>query len=205
MTHRGQKTVCQLQPFPGRMTRHGVSCWTTTHRAPRKTAPAHPKAHFGLFLALLCLTGCVHNIRDEPRTSTFLGVDVAGDRSLLASLERAFVLLDNEDRQFVMGNLPGRIDLVEQGSGVLHTQPVVLRLAPPTIYHSLTWLASVLVHEACHINAAPLHLEPLPEERQCIARQLATARRINAPGRELGWLEASDGRHLEVPPATQDW
>ena len=89
-----------------------------------------------------------------------MGIPVLGDRSLLASLERAYAILPEEDQRYVFDNGPGRIELVDHGSGVLHTAPPVLRLAPHTIYFSRTWLAGTLVHEACHIAYAPRALRP---------------------------------------------
>ena len=153
--------------------------------------------------AILC--GCAHNIPDSPRASTFLGIPVLGDRSLLASLERAYAILPEEDQRYVFDNGPGRIQLVDHGSGVLHTAPPVLRLAPHTIYFSRTWLAGTLVHEACHIAYAAEGLTALDEERACLARQLPTAEKIRVPERETARITSADGSHIEVPPRALYW
>ena len=102
-------------------------------------------------------------------------------------------------------NKPGRIALVEQDSGVLHTHPPELRLARRTIYYSLTWLAAMLVHEACHIHVANAGLAALDEEQDCLARQLATAIAIDAPAKEQDHIAAADGTHMHTPQAAQDW
>lgn len=156
-------------------------------------------------VAALGLAACVHNVPDLPRRTDFIGIPVTGDRSLLASLERAYALLPAVDRAYFAANKPGRIVLVDQGSGVLHTRPAELRLARPTIYFSRTWLASTLVHEACHIHLADAGLAPLDEERRCLQRQLATASAIHAPEREQRHIARADGTHIRTLPAAQDW
>ena len=165
-----------------------------------------PTLRLTALVAFAALLGaCAHNVPNPPRTSTFLGQPVLGDRSLLASLERAYALLSEEDRRYVAAHRPGRIVLVAQGSGVLHTDPPELRLAPPTIYFSKTWLAGTLVHEACHIELADARLSALDEERAYLARQLRTAIAVGAPERERAHISAADGSHIGVPPDAQDW
>ena len=74
-----------------------------------------------------------------------------------------------------------------------------IALARPTFDASLTWLASVLVHETKHIvlhRSKEKHFG-LEAERQCNAVQLETLRQIGAPQHEIAYMLAQTGEHFD--------
>lgn len=74
-----------------------------------------------------------------------------------------------------------------------------ITLARPTFDASLTWLASVLVHETKHIvlhRAKEKHFG-LEAEQKCNAVQLETLRMIGAPQHEIAYMLAQTGEHFD--------
>jgi predicted Zn-dependent protease len=75
----------------------------------------------------------------------------------------------------------------------------IIQIAKPTFDSSETWLASVLVHESCHIaqHAAKEKWTGKEAEQECNAIQLETLRLIGAPPNEITYMLAQTGEHFD--------
>lgn len=95
----------------------------------------------------------------------------------------------------------------EVGIAVMRT-PSVASLRRREVQGSPTWLASLIVHEACHrfqyVRAAERHgRREVPNwefsgriaELECLKRQAETLERIDAPAREIAYVRRADGLH----------
>ena len=93
------------------------------------------------------------------------------------------------------------------GMAVMH-EPPVAKLRRREVLGSKTWLASVLVHEACHrfqyLRGVEKHGTKYPPneeywgqkaELECLKRQHAILERLQAPAHEIEWVRAADGTH----------
>lgn len=86
--------------------------------------------------------------------------------------------------------------------------PPVANVHRRTVRHSKTWLASVLVHEACHrfqyLRGVERHGTKYPPsdeyygqkaELECLRQQLAVLERLQAPAHEITHVRDADGTH----------
>lgn len=75
-----------------------------------------------------------------------------------------------------------------------------VQIARPTFDSTLTWLASVLVHEAEHIaqRKAKKKWTGREAERECNRIQLETLRLLGAPENEIAYLLAQTGEHFDL-------
>jgi hypothetical protein len=93
------------------------------------------------------------------------------------------------------------------GMAVMRDPPVA-KLRRQEVMGSATWLASVIVHEACHryqyLRAVERHGTKFPPnyefsgriaELECLKRQGDVLERLNAPAAEIGHVRSADGRH----------
>ena len=93
------------------------------------------------------------------------------------------------------------------GMAVMH-EPPVAKLRRREVLGSRTWLASVLVHEACHrfqyVRGVEKHKTKYPPndeyygqkaELECLKRQHAVLERLQAPAHEVAWVRDADGTH----------
>lgn len=105
----------------------------------------------------------------------------------------------------------GRVREVERwrqvGISVMQ-EPPVAKLRRQEVMGSTSWLASVLVHEACHrfqyLRGVERHGKRFPPnyeysgriaELECLERQAEALERVKAPEREIRFVRAQDGRH----------
>jgi hypothetical protein len=152
---------------------------------------------------------------------------VDGDRSFHAYLCQALDRLSPSDRAYFFKAAIQAIRRVDSNSGVVQGVAAdgrdirVIRLTRRTAFFSVTWLAGVLVHEACHVieprqslpvgsggerkDMASLSRARIAEENQCLARQLEALESMAAPATELTHLRGQDGSHALTSPALQDW
>jgi hypothetical protein len=121
------------------------------------------------------------------------------------------------DDQFKKG-IQEALDLVKSGAGVNYaiiannTEKIVafdksgsdvyksvVQIAQPTFDSSLTWLASVLVHESNHIaqHKAKKKWTGAEAEKECNAVQLETLRLIGAPQSEITYMLSQTGEHFD--------
>ena len=112
-----------------------------------------------------------------------------------------------------------RIEQVNQNSGLYYEDPPTIRLTNSTTFFSLTWLAGVLVHEACHMRQYRQMLKERDNpyslsrrnfntaitEAECIAQQLEIARAVGAPQKEIRQITSEGGSHAYTPGHRQDW
>lgn len=79
-------------------------------------------------------------------------------------------------------------------------QDTIIKIARPTFDASLTWLASVLVHEAFHIAMFMAGKNPTGKtaEAKCNITQLYTLRCLNAPPHEINYLLSQNGDHADL-------
>ena len=93
------------------------------------------------------------------------------------------------------------------GMAVMHDPPVA-KLRRREVLGSQTWLASVLVHEACHrfqyLRGVEKHGTKYPPseefygrkaELECLKRQRRVLQRLQAPAHEIAWVRDADGTH----------
>jgi len=83
-----------------------------------------------------------------------------------------------------------------------------IHIARATFDASLTWLASVLIHESIHIwqkeQGQPFN--GVPAEQACNAVQLEVLQAINAPVSELNHMRAQTGDHADLDgDGDYDW
>ena len=79
-------------------------------------------------------------------------------------------------------------------------QDTIIKIARPTFETSLTWLASVLIHEAFHIAMFMAGKNPAGQaaEIKCNITQLYTLRCLNAPQHEINYLLSQKGDHADL-------
>jgi hypothetical protein len=93
------------------------------------------------------------------------------------------------------------------GMAVMRTPPIA-SLRPRDVLGSPTWLASVIVHEACHrfqyVRGMKRHgTRDVPNwefsgriaELECLKQQAEALERIGAPAREIAFVRAASGMH----------
>lgn len=112
------------------------------------------------------------------------------------------------------------------GMAVMRDPPIA-SLRRREVLGSRTWLASVLVHEACHrsqyLRAVEKHGTKYPPnyefsgriaELECLERQRLVLERLQAPAREIAMVRDADGRHYlrdeygnyyKAPPPGRVW
>jgi len=75
----------------------------------------------------------------------------------------------------------------------------MIQIARPTFNSSNTWLASVLVHESCHIvqHNTKKKWTGLEAEKECNKIQLETLRLIGAPQNEITYMLSQTGEHFD--------
>lgn len=75
-----------------------------------------------------------------------------------------------------------------------------VQIARPTFDTSLTWLASVLVHESCHIvqHRTKKDFVGKEAEQECNNVQLEALRLIGAPQYEITYLFSQTGEHSDL-------
>ena len=75
----------------------------------------------------------------------------------------------------------------------------IVQIARPTFDNSLTWLASVLIHESGHIaqHNAKQKWTGIEAEQECNRAQLETLRLIGASQHEIIYLLSQTGEHFD--------
>jgi len=135
------------------------------------------------------------------------GIACNGSRELLAALECSLRRLYLQYLEgFRVASLVRRIVEADRSRVRPEENPPTFSLARLTAFHSVTWLASCLVHEGHHValfQHARIRGENVPEwvwsgseaELKCLSIQLEASRRIHAPPRENRHIESQNRMH----------
>ena len=105
------------------------------------------------------------------------GLEIEGAGAFVLRIEEALDILKNRAPQWYAYSISGLTKIREvpedEGAGVyLHTG--VFSITPGHISPGVLWLASAMVHEACHVHRAATGLVPggLTGERECLRVQI---------------------------------
>ncbi len=126
----------------------------------------------------------------QQATNEFLNIQ--GDEEFAKKVTRAYNYLDAEDRAFVRENTK-HIMQHARVSGAFPISKIVM-LGGEVLERDEKSIAGVLVHEAKHNTNGPI-ANSQQEELDCIARQIATLRKIGGCEAEIAALEREDGNH----------
>jgi len=146
-----------------------------------------------------------------PSNKTYFGVKLFGDAAYRLQVAKALRLLslsDPEALSFVTNNIRIIIEMERSGIWILSNTPV-FSLSRTSAFHSITWCAGVMVHDANHalidLRAAKqqrnheLSFRELQAmERVCIRRQIKTLKNIGAPRAQIDYLRSCEGTHFDV-------
>lgn len=167
-----------------------------------------------ILLVAAVLAGCsASQARREAATYTPPAFVIRGDRDFEGRVRQAVMMLSLADPEG-LAVVEGHVGVIRQfdpsGMGAFENPPR-MDLGMVTVNASLTWLASVLVHEAHHsrmyAQAKGTAPDAEPEydawagfdaERACNEVQMQSLLRLAAPLREVEHLAAQDGRHGDM-------
>ena len=149
-----------------------------------------------ILAATLCLVvaGC------SP-SETYHGTEIHGSEKFAGQIREALELIRHHspDEFASITEYVRRIE--ESDRSGMDTSRSVCQLAPATAYHSITWCAGCIAHEAHHAKlsqSASYSYGHAQEEKVCIAYQRAVLERIGAPPSELEYLATLDGSHFDA-------
>lgn len=151
--------------------------------------------------------------QETPIASRMDNLSLEGSRAFVNQIEKAIALLKErspDDLEIVKTHV-GRIRENEHSGMNMFADVPTIELAQPTYAASVTWCASVLVHESWHMklyreNPNPAHWSGTPGEKRCNQAQLVTLQKIGAPQYEIDHLAAQDGTHWDVNgDGVYDW
>lgn len=151
-------------------------------------------------LVLLAAVGVLSKSSPPLSATSHHPVAIAGSAEMIRAAEGALDLLrDNapDDHAYVI-RWTQRIE--QYGRTCADVESSRIYLAGRTYNASPQWLASVLVHEARHIELYQQQREygGQDEELDCQRLQLDTLRRLRGTHDEIRWLEAQNGKHFDV-------
>ena len=136
------------------------------------------------------------------------GVEIEGSPAFVNAIEQALDLLQTRAPQWYGYSINGLTKIrevtEEEGAGVyLHTG--VFSITPRHVSSGVLWLASIIVHDACHVHRAAVGLVPsdLTGERECLRLQIDATEVFDDQNRHLPGL-----RHILAninDPAFQWW
>lgn len=151
--------------------------------------------------------------QETPIASRLDNLSIEGSRYFVNRIENALALLKEhspDDLKIVQTHV-GRIREHEHSGMNIFADIPTIELAQPTYAASVTWCASVLVHESWHMklyreNRDPRHWSGTPGEKKCNQAQLVTLKKIGAPQHEIDHLAAQDGTHWDINrDGVYDW
>jgi len=121
------------------------------------------------------------------------GVEIEGSLAFVNAIEQALDLLQSRAPQWYGYSISGLTKIREatasESPGVyLHTG--VYDVLPNRVSAGVLWLASVIVHEACHVHRAARGLVPgdLTGERECLKVQIEATEVFDYHNKHLPWL-----------------
>ena len=139
-------------------------------------------------------------------------IAIRGDAEFQRRVGEALKLLRNKVPK-VYADIARYIGAIEQSdrSGMrAWEKPPVFQMSSKTLSHSKTWAASCIAHESYHSKLyhdyLSRHGSSVPDnvwadkeaELKCVKFQIGVAKKLNAPRREISYLQSLDGSHGDV-------
>ena len=161
------------------------------------------------------------NFYELSKTSdaAYADVKVVGSERFQRQIRAALTLLMYKDQDgfLMVKKYLRRIKEANHSGTQVHEIPPTFYFAPQSAFHSLTWCAGDLVHEAYHCKLYRDYVDnhgfPVPAEayggkeaeKQCIKQQVATLEKIGGSMRELLSLKGPVGSYYMVPYSNRNW
>ena len=121
------------------------------------------------------------------------GVEIEGSPAFVNAIDQALDLLQTRAPQWYGYSISGLTKIrevtEEEGPGVyLHTG--AFSITPGHVSAGVLWLASIIVHDACHVHRAARGLVPgdLTGERECLKVQIEATEVFDYHNKHLPWL-----------------
>jgi hypothetical protein len=144
----------------------------------------------------------LHRRRRQETTMVIVGdTRYIPEDEFKAKIQKALDLLSSKDacNSAVLTSYVGRIRAAAKSGADVRANPMTIDIAKPTFDASLTWLASVLVHESYHCvqHKKKKKYWGQDAEKECNEYQLQSLRAIGAPDYEIAYQMAQDGNHFD--------
>jgi hypothetical protein len=153
------------------------------------------------------------------KTERYKNLTLVGKDKFLKQIKSALSLLEKKtpnDSKFVYDYVV-RIQQFDRSG--MRVQSKIMDLADRTTFHSLEWITSVLVHEACHSNlyheylkkypnsSVPIKVHSSPEaEIKCNKVQAEVGKKIGMKKSDIDYLLNADGKHADIDgDGDSDW
>jgi hypothetical protein len=142
-------------------------------------------------------------------------VKIEGNGDFQLQVTKALLLIKLCDFEMFarVTNAVGIVREDSETSAAATNRPPMVRMTSNTAFHSLTWCAGGLVHEAHHISLAKRRgdtnqINPVfgnvrgykdyqREELECFALELEILKKMNAPRDEIDFVRSQDGTHFD--------
>ena len=144
--------------------------------------------------------------------NSFDGIQISGDSKFNKQITLALELLrkDSPSTYFYVKNYIGRIKQHEKSGMDVYSDPPTYNVSNKTAFHSLSWCASTIVHDAYHSylfheykinNKGKVPYDAwggTNAELKSIKVQIFAMKEIRAPQYQIDYLEKADGTHGDV-------
>ena len=142
-------------------------------------------------------------------------VKIVGGSDFQLQVSKSLLLLKLVDFETFVSvtNAVGIVQEDSKTSAAATNRPPMVRMTSNTAFHSLTWCAGALVHEAHHIALAKRRGETNQfnpvfgnvrgykdyqrDELECFALELQILKKMNAPRSEIDFVRSQDGTHFD--------
>lgn len=144
--------------------------------------------------------------KTSPVKTQSPAIRIEGTRPFQNQIAAALELLSKKARsdfEFVKKYV-GKIRQNERSGMFWYENPPAIQISDRTAMTSLTWCASVLVHETCHAQyfltseSKDRPLDAQHQELSCNQIQLSALRKIGGPASEIKYLSNLDGMHFDT-------
>ena len=169
---------------------------------------------FGLIFFVACSSGSDNKKSDDTESSVSLetSVEIVGSDEFVSQTKQALYLLKTKANDAFL-KIETYVGVIEQGerSGMWAAEdPPRYEVSDDTSFHSVTWYASTIAHDATHSELYHAYLQengaPVPAEvwtgvaveNFCNAYQLSVLEAIDAPQSQIDYLGNHDGTHCDI-------
>lgn len=139
-------------------------------------------------------------------------ISIVGSPEYREQVKQALTLLRDKapDKYKIVKDYVGRIEQNLRSGMDVYQNPPTYQMSDRTAYHSFTWCASTIAHDAYHSKLyhdyKDKNGEPVPyevwggfeAERKCIKIQAETLKQIGAPFNEVSYCISLDGTHGDI-------